>query len=372
MVSEVLNTYDMESVTTVLMDINGGIGDVLCYYYNLVSDGYPYPDCFYKLKCFKTKYPRIKTILVSNGWNYRIVSDFLRFNPYVDLVMYKNNFLAKDLHTERNSTNISSLLSARAVDRDTWISNDFVNSSNVCLFPDIVRFLDDELESNVDHGVYISKEDYEGISKWEGQEYVIVHPFAADKFRSCEYIDKIDGYNAYPDFHYAALCNLLGETGYQVLLMGSESEDLPFDSMHSNVHNLAGEINIRQSVYLTERCEGLIGSNSAMSCVTFATEIPTIVITPSYCLTRSDFGRLDNNMPEHVEKWGNMTDNPNKGPQIKKHLESTKRSDFYVIYERPNYLYDLNPREIVEKFRKMTVSGDPHGNTPERMKLCEG
>ena len=64
-------------------------------------------------------------------------------------------------------------------------------------------------------------------------------------------------------------------------MLGGSGQEIP-SLNHPNIINLCGKLNIRQSVYLTENCDGLVGSNSAMSCVTYSKKIPTVVLTPSY------------------------------------------------------------------------------------------
>ena len=348
----------MENIHAVFLDFNGGVGDLIMYYYGLVrvkeSKVVSSPD-FQQLRHFKELYPKIKIFAAEGCYSQEVALDFLKYYPYIDFFIYRSYVKHDDIYNY-NDRNRHEIWKERKNLKFGWITNqltDNLNNKNVVLFNSLEVTHGLKLETD-EPTLYVSKKDIEGISQFLGQEIITVHPFSASPFRSCDYIPEINGYNNFPSFSYAKLIHMLAERGKKVILLGSGNEGMELDE-HPNIFDMCGKLNIRQSCYLVEKSSLFIGSNSCLSCIPFALKKPFIIFTPSYDLTGNDFGN-------------NITQHRFRGPQLDIWLDSPRPKTMQIYYERPSVLVSINPSEVLVKAHEL-MSGMPPRNDPKKMNL---
>ena len=348
----------MENIHAVFLDFNGGVGDLIMYYYGLVrikeSEVVSSPD-FQQLRHFKKLYPDIKIFIAEGCYSQEVALDLLKYYPYIDFFLYRSFTKHEDIYNF-SDPNRHNVWKDRQNVKFGWITNLLTNnleSENVILFNSIEPQYGVKLETD-EPTLFLSKKDIEGISQFVGQEIITVHPFSASPFRSCDYISDINGYNNFPSFSYARLIHMLAERGKKVILLGSGDEGLDLDE-HPNIFNMCGKLNIRQSCYLVEKSSLFIGSNSCLSCIPFALKNPFIIFTPSYDLTGNDFGN-------------NITQHRFRGPQLDIWLDKPRPKTMHIYYERPSVLANINPSEVLVKAEEL-MTGMPPKNDPANMKL---
>ena len=351
----------MENVDAVFLDFNGGVGDLIMYYYGWVrmdDERIVYSPDFQMLRHFKELHPDVKIFMAEGCYSQKAALALLDYFPYIDYFIYRSDLKYEDIHNF-NDRNAPKIWEKRGELKYGWITNHLTNNlmnqdaGKVWLFNALYEKVDLGLEVDKPT-MMLSKKDYEGVTAFENQEFITVHPFSAGPFRSCEFIPEINGYNNFPSFSYARLIYMLAENDQKVVLLGSENERLELDE-HPNIFDMCGKLTIRQSCYLVEKSSVFVGSNSCLSCIPFALKKPTIIITPSYDFTGNKHGN-------------NMTENKFRGPQLDVWLTRPKPKWLYVYYERPSVLTKLNPSHVMGKVLELLRGVPPKGD-PAKMHL---
>lgn len=143
-----------------------------------------------------------------------------------------------------------------------------------------------------ENNVWLTDSEQEVFKKLTEKPYIVMHPFAGIRYRSCLPNPDNGQYGCYPDYKYVESANLLADTGYQVFIIGHtgagkeplrnyrESLDvsIPFNS---NVHNMVNQLSLRLNVELTRKAVGFIGAHSSMLAAAWTANVPSVFFYPT-------------------------------------------------------------------------------------------
>ena len=84
---------NIDDIDLVCLDVNGGVGDLISYYYGMGwgRTSYTYADDWKYLKGFKKNFPEKHVILIMNSLNPQLAQDFIKYFPFIDMIFLKNS-----------------------------------------------------------------------------------------------------------------------------------------------------------------------------------------------------------------------------------------------------------------------------------------